>query len=92
MAPKRIIPEVCPRCGAVQASLESDGSVTLNHACPKAPPGPPKPPKRFRPGEVDFRGARREERLPDGRTRIVHQNGVVMTYLPNGAAENVDYN
>lgn len=31
------------------------------------------------------------EKLPDGRTRGTHCNGVVQHYLPNGAAETVDW-
>lgn len=43
------------------------------------------------PEEDDKTTGRKTEHLPDGRVRVTYQNGVVQHYLPNGAAENVDY-
>lgn len=62
MALKRTIHEQCERCGQTAAVQESDGTVRwLAHRCPKGPPGPPDYPKRFRPNEVIFVPAVKEE-------------------------------
>ena len=54
MAVRRVIPERCPRCGQVQATLRPDGSVAVDHNCPQGPPGPPSYPVTYRACEVDF--------------------------------------
>jgi hypothetical protein len=70
---------VCPheQCGAEFTHVGGMAETTVCPECGRQQMPHPK--------------QRVEEQLGDGRSRVLHHNGVVQYYLPNGAAENVDY-
>lgn len=53
MALKTPVYEKCPECGWLAAEKLGDW-ISIDHQCPKAPPGPPNPPRRVHASKVQF--------------------------------------